>query len=269
MSLELEYIEQFQEDLIGLKDFIVNHYLYYAISSKEPVFMSLAGAPNSGKSTIASIISDLETENYIIVSQDDIKSLVQEQIGVPEYVANEWRALAQDLSWVITKHVLCALIDRKVNIIYDSTLGNITKTKEIIDYCYNFELNYTFRLEVIYAELPTLLERNELRAGHHVPEGAIKAIFNKIPSNLLQLINEFSVVTFWFNGTSFISTVELSKDEKDDLLLLQRFLKFVCVRDVMLLSVLNSERLRDFFQENVNQLNEILNNYEIYIDCGD
>lgn len=226
---------------------------------ENPKLLFLAGAPNSGKSTITRAEGIFyESNNYIIVSQDDIKSRMQELLCVSKHLVKEWREVYQEESWRITEKILVALLDLQVNIVYDSTLGNPAKSKMLIDYSSS---NYTFELDVVYADLEIILQRNNEREGHHVPEAAIVKIFNKIPQSICELLPYLERITIWDNS----EFIPAGNDNYESLLMEKILLNMLFDRDDMQAVILNLRisELEAYLKDSFYDFNEYISQFEL------
>lgn len=241
-----------------LYDFIKSNEL---ISVEHPTIVFLAGAPNSGKSTICNhgIVND-EEKHYIVISQDDIKNEMQRRLNVDSSIAREWRIVYQDEAWRITKQIMYSLLRLSVNIVYDSTLGSIKKSKEMMDFCIHNELNYTFELDVVYAELSELFRRNSQRIGHYVPEESIQAIYGKIPRTISELLPYFERLTFWDNTVEIPAGDENYENTLADNIFLN--VLFDMEENQAVILDMKYEKLKEYMGNYMSLLTEHLDSYE-------
>lgn len=235
----------------------------YGQGSETPTLLFLAGAPNSGKSTIFEAGVDyFGGDHYIIIAQDHIKSEMQRLLKVPEHIVNEWRHEFQSEAWIITRETLLALLDLEINIIFDSTLGNINKYLDIIKYIDQEGLNYTYELDVVYAPLDELYRRNSLRTGHHIKEDIIQKIFMKLPSNIITILPYLSRVTCWDNSIY----IDADTPNRENILASNLFCRFLIDFDSNDLAILNwnDEKMRLFFGDNYEDVLNYFKQFNVY-----
>lgn len=138
-----------------------------------PTLDLMGGGGASGKGfVLRNLVADghIRTDNAVRLDPDGIKELIPEFGAIAQAGDSRAADVVHEESSTLAKTVLGEAMNRRLNIIYDSTLGNPDKTMKLIDDAH--EKGYEVRLFGVSADPELAVERAAARgeqSGRYVP----------------------------------------------------------------------------------------------------